>query len=366
MVIFQIIIFLSFILGSGIYISVRLWQIAPFGQLGKIIFIALIIFLFLAFILSFIIGNVLPVSITKILYRVGSAWFFICVYLLIIFLLIDIIRLTHLVNIDQYIFNNKYFFMSLCLFLTVLMSSGYIKYQNKTREEININFSQSNLNKNLKLVTISDLHLGYGIGNKELNRWIKLINKENADIVLIVGDMIDNSIKPVLRENMAENLKKIKSKFGVYSVLGNHEYISGIDACINFIKSADITLLRDSSVMINDLYIIGRDDQTNKSRKTLNELIDGLDTTKPIILLDHQPTDLNDAMNKNVDLQISGHTHRGQIWPISWVTDKIFEVSHGYYQKNNTHYYISSGIGIWGGKFRIGSQSEYIVINFKY
>jgi predicted MPP superfamily phosphohydrolase len=246
------------------------------------------------------------------------------------------------------------------------MSSGYIKYQNKTREEININFSQSNLNKNLKLVTISDLHLGYGIGNKELNRWIKLINKENADIVLIVGDMIDNSIKPVLRENMAENLKKIKSKFGVYSVLGNHEYISGIDACINFIKSADITLLRDSSVMINDLYIIGRDDQTNKSRKTLNELIDGLDTTKPIILLDHQPTDLNDAMNKNVDLQISGHTHRGQIWPISWVTDKIFEVSHGYYQKNNTHYYISSGIGIWGGKFRIGSQSEYIVINFKY
>ncbi|MDL2228030.1 metallophosphoesterase [Bacteroidales bacterium OttesenSCG-928-K03] len=366
MKIYQILLFVSFLIGCCVYLTIRLWQIFPFNQSGKIIFISAIIFLFLAFFLSFLLGNKLPVGITTFLYRVGSSWFMICVYLLMIFLLIDIVRITHLVNIDKYVFNNIYFFISLCSALTIIMSIGYYNYQNKTREEITLSSSKINENKQLKIVAISDLHLGYGIGNKELNRWIKLINKEEADVILICGDLIDNSIKPVRENNMNETLKKFHSKYGVYAILGNHEFISGSNESIRFIEDSDIILLKDSSVLINGLYIVGRDDATNKSRKSLKEILASIDNSKPIILMDHQPSNLDEAMKNNIDLQLSGHTHRGQIWPISWITDKIFEVSHGFYQKDKTNYYVTSGIGIWAGKFRLGSKSEYVVINFNY
>ena len=101
----------------------------------------------------------------------------------------------------------------------------------------------------------------------------------------------------------------------------------------------------------------------NPRRKNLTDLTDGLDTDKFTILIEHQPYELGETARHPIDLQVSGHTHRGQIWPISWITDRIYEISHGYIQKENTHFYVSSGIGIWGGKFRIGSQSEYLVIN---
>ena len=283
-----------------------------------------------------------------------------------VFLIVDIIRLTHLVNIDKFVFGNKYFFSALTILITIVMGFGYIKYQKKDRKELTINVAKTKQDKQLRIVAISDLHLGYGIGNKELNSWIKLINDEKPDIVLIAGDLIDTNIKPVLQRNMADNLKRINAKHGVYAVLGNHEYISGGNECIDFINSANITLLQDSGILVNDLYVLGRDDVSNKSRKELAQLIESFDKTKAIILLDHQPINLNDAAENNVDLQISGHTHRGQVWPISWITDKIFEVSHGYCQKNDTHYYITSGLGIWGGKFRIGSRSEYVVINLNY
>ena len=126
-----------------------------------------------------------------------------------------------------------------------------------------------------------------------------------------------------------------------------------------------INLLRDSSVLIDDsFYLVGRDDRTNINRKSLKELIENLDKTKPILVLDHQPYHLEESEINQVDIQFSGHTHQGQIWPISLLTNALFEKSHGYLKKGNTHYYVSSGIGIWGGRYRIGTYSEYVVIDF--
>jgi len=146
--------------------------------------------------------------------------------------------------------------------------------------------------------------------------------------------------------------------------MGNHEYRD--TRSVDFIRDANIHLLRDSVALIdNRFYVVGREDKSNTERKPLEELTAGLDPLKPIILLDHQPNQLEEAEKNNICLQLSGHTHHGQIWPLSLITQLIFEKAHGYLKKGNSHFYVTSGIGIYGGKFRIGTQSEYVVINLK-
>jgi predicted MPP superfamily phosphohydrolase len=148
--------------------------------------------------------------------------------------------------------------------------------------------------------------------------------------------------------------------------MGNHDYIANANRTIPFIKSTGIHLLRDEAILVDSaIYIVGRDDRSNPHRKPIKEILKGLNTNKPLILLDHQPYHLEEAANAGVDFQFSGHTHRGQVFPINLITDAIYEKSHGYLKKGNTNIYVSSGLGIWGGKFRIGSQSEYVVINLQ-
>jgi predicted MPP superfamily phosphohydrolase len=251
----------------------------------------------------------------------------------------------------------------LAFVLTVVFVYGYFNYHNKQRVEINLTINKP-INP-LKIVAISDLHLGYNIGKAELDEWIKFINLEKPDLVLIAGDIIDNHIEGVVKKKIS--FDKIKSRYGVYACLGNHEYIgssSKITQSLDFIKDAKITVLRDTALLINnEFYLIGRDDRTNSKRKSLPELLQTLDTTKPFILLDHQPFNLYDTEKNGIDLQVSGHTHSGQLMPFSWIINLMYENPHGYLRKGNSHIYVSSGIGIWGGKFRIGTRSEYTVIN---
>ena len=121
----------------------------------------------------------------------------------------------------------------------------------------------------------------------------------------------------------------------------------------------------DESVEWGSLVIIGRDDRANPRRRSVKELVSRVDPTKYIILLDHQPYHLEQAQQAGVDFQFSGHTHYGQVWPISWITDAVYENAFGPCQKGDTHYYVSSGIGLWGGKFRIGTRSEYVVLELR-
>ena len=207
---------------------------------------------------------------------------------------------------------------------------------------------------------------GNGTGKASLKKYVEMINAQHPDLILISGDLIDNSVVPLYTENMAEELANLKAPMGIYMVLGNHEYISGIDESIRYIKSTQIQLLRDSVVTLpNGIQLIGRDDRHNRKRHSLQELMVNIDKSKPIILLDHQPFDLEKTEAAGIDLQFSGHTHHGQIWPINWVTDYIFEQSHGYRQWGNSHVYVSSGLSLWGPPFRIGTHSEMVIFNFQ-
>ena len=196
----------------------------------------------------------------------------------------------------------------------------------------------------------------------ELQRWVRLLNEENPDLVLFAGDILDGAIRPVREWGLDEEFRDLNAP--VYAALGNHEYIAGLESSLAFYEDAGMCLLRDSSVVASGIRIVGRDDRSNASRRALSDLVptDTLFT----ILLDHQPYHLEEAERCGIDFQFSGHTHHGQIWPANLITDILYEKAYGTYQRGNTHYYVTSGLGIWGGKFRIGSQSEYLVLKLKH
>ncbi|KAA6331836.1 3' 5'-cyclic adenosine monophosphate phosphodiesterase CpdA [termite gut metagenome] len=355
------------ILGANFYVFYRLWVMLPASIVGRVLLVTFGVVALSSFVLVQVIGNNLPLSLAALMYRVGTSWFFIFIYLLILFLLLELVRVTGLFPVVKFMHGSWYGLGMLAGALTLILTGGYIVYLHKARVELSLTVNKEvGAERSLKIVAISDLHLGYGIGRKEFESWVKLINKENPDIVLIAGDAIDNSVRPLYERGIAESFKQINTKYGIYASPGNHEYIAGISNSLAFLKEAGITVLRDSVAFINDtFYIVGRDDRANSARKSVEELTDTLDKSKLLILLDHQPYHLEQAERNGIDFQISGHTHHGQIFPISWITEMMYEKAHGYLKKGDSHIYVSSGLGLWGGKFRIGTRSEYVVIHLK-
>ena len=369
-----IIIFLAYIL-LNFYVFRHIWMAMPPNTIGRIGLITFAIVAVSSFFVSFVVGDSMPVGLTSFLYRLGTAWLFIFIYFFIVMAVKDLFGLTnrlfHFMPSDAITRYTKENWVGLAFmvgFIALLMLCGYLKYTWKVRVHLPIQIhnalKDTTFTRPLRIVAVSDLHLGYGIGKDEFEKWIDVINSENPDIVFIAGDIIDNSVRPLSEGNFAESFHKIKAPLGIYACLGNHEYISGLKNSMDFLKKAGIHLLKDSVAEVDSsFYVIGRDDRMNVDRKSLKELTGNLDPNKPVFLLDHQPYNLEEAEEAGIDLQFSGHTHQGQVWPISIITKKIYEIDHGYLKKGNTNIYVSSGIGIWGGKFRIGTQSEYVVID---
>ena len=204
---------------------------------------------------------------------------------------------------------------------------------------------------------MSDLHAGFHNRRSEVGRWINMINAEQADLVLIAGDMIDGNVRPLIAQGTAEEFRRLSAP--TFACLGNHEYISGINKALDLLEKTGIRILRDDTISIGNVTIAGRDDRSNRRRKSVGQLLNNVNRDHYIILLDHQPFSLEEAEENGIDLELCGHTHRGQVWPLNWVTKKMYECDYGQWRHGKTDYYVSSGIGIWGGKFRIGTDSEY-------
>jgi predicted MPP superfamily phosphohydrolase len=346
------------------YVSWHVWRVLPFSTPVKI-FIVLLMFVALCCMVLQFKSDSLPLGMATAMYEIGNSWLVIAFYLLMAFLVLDIGRLVHLVP-RSWLFHNGVTALAILGLMVAVFLYGNIHYKHKVRVPLELTTSKP-LAKDYTIVMVSDLHIGYHNTRSELARWIDLINAEHPDLVLIAGDIIDMSMRPLKEERMAEEFRRLTAP--VYACLGNHEYYSGEPDAQQFYHDAGIHLLRDSAAAVGDLCIIGRDDRTNMHRKSLgrivkeNELL--ISHSSFLILLDHQPYHLEQAEQHHVDFQFSGHTHHGQVWPISWITESIYECAFGSYQRGNTRYYISSGLGIWGGKFRIGTRSEYIVAEIK-
>ncbi|WP_333870688.1 metallophosphoesterase [Desulforamulus putei] len=249
----------------------------------------------------------------------------------------------------------------LLIFLVILYGSVNANKIKVQRYEIAI----PKLATDLRIVMLSDIHIDNAKPEGYVEKMVREINLLNPDLVVLPGDIFDDKDIHVLSKER-EALKNIKAKYGVYGVLGNHEYYTGnLNESLKIFKEANITILRDEVVEIAGIYLVGREDASRK-RKNLASLLEGVHKEKPIILLDHQPVALEEAKIAGVDLQLSGHTHRGQFFPNQLITKRLYEVDYGYLAKEQLQVIVSSGYGTWGPPVRIGTQSEIVDIQVKF
>ena len=340
------------------YVLWHVWCLLPLGTGGKSAVVTVCVLAFSTLFLNFSHAiDRFPMWLARVCYEVGNTSVFVLLYLVILFLLMDLGRLLHIVP-KTVLYANWYTAAAVTVLMVAVFAAGYANYMHKARHSVALPTAKIAA-KGVKLVMMSDLHLGYHNNRKELARWVDMVNAERPDIVLLAGDVVDGSLRPLWEEDMAAELRRIKAP--VYACLGNHEYYAGIDGSLDFYREAGITLLRDSAATVGGITIVGRDDRSNRHRKSIGALMRGVDTSRYVILLDHQPYHLEQAERAGVDFQLSGHTHHGQTWPISWITESVYEDAYGPWRRGGTRYYVSSGIGIWGAKFRIGTCSEYVV-----
>ncbi len=258
--------------------------------------------------------------------------------------------------------------------------------------------------KQLRIIMVSDIHLGDIIRPARLNPLVEAVNRLRPDLVLFAGDIVERSLDAAEARELVNILGRMKAKYGIFAVTGNHDRPRGEGSnIVDHLKSAGITVLEDSYEKVGGgAYIIGRknadrrhreeSDEAAKAddaaeaavegpgpaagenpggrppeeRRDLAELLQGVDSTQPLILLDHQPIDLEKAQSNKVDLQLSGHTHNGQVFPISLITGQIYEMDWGMLTKGAYNIIVSSGYGTWGPPLRIGNNPEIVDISVRF
>jgi len=254
---------------------------------------------------------------------------------------------------------------------SVIVIAGHINALWINVKEIPLEIHKKiNGNPEVKILMASDIHLGALIGERREKKLLDIVREQKPDLVLLCGDLVDGEIAPVLRKNLGNHIQEIKTPLGVYAILGNHEYIGGEQKTLPYLKSINIKVLIDSLVTLpNGIQLIGRNDRSARGAnrpKPLIELMASTNPEYPIIVMNHQPFNLSEASDLNVDLHLSGHTHNGQLWPFNYITKAIFELSWGYLKKGNTHFYVSSGFGTWGPSVRTGNRPEVVIFKLKF
>lgn len=220
--------------------------------------------------------------------------------------------------------------------------------------------------KSLRIGVASDLHLGKFFGGKELDKLAQIMDEQKVDLILLPGDIMDDNVNAYLAENMRPHLEKLHAPLGVYATLGNHDFFGYQNEIAAEIQRARIFVLKDQITTINnELVLIGRNDDLDKFRPTTEELLKQADLNLPIIVLDHRPSEVEVHSTLPFDLQVSGHTHKGQIFPANIITALTYRIDYGLEKIGKPYFMVTSGYGFWGIPMRLGSQSEVVIIDVK-
>lgn len=305
-------------------------------------------------------------------------WMGIFIYLLLFFVLSDVVlivcRLVKLfpnplsANIRCY----AGVIVIAITFLTTFYGIYHAKQLNKVSYDVE--FTERKLDGELNMVLISDLHLGALGSEVRAMKAVEHINKMNPDIVCIAGDIFDNDYHAIKNPDaVIGSLKKIKSKYGVYACLGNHDAGKTFGMFLDFLKKSNIKLLNDDSVVVDNRFtLVGRMDGTpiggsgELGRTEVEDVLKDVDKSMPVVVMDHNPQNIEEYGN-NVDLIVSGHTHKGQLFPANIITGLMYTVDYGHYQKDNEspHVIVTSGLGTWGMPMRVGTDCEIVNIRIE-
>lgn len=345
--------------------------------------------------LSPVIAFLLPKSaVAIVIRRLSTYWIGIMLYSLLYVVLFDLLRLiakhTKLKNTLLFSRGSVISIGSVvvaCAVATCLY--GIFNARNIKVNEYSVTVNKScGSDKHLKAVLVADLHMGYAIGVDHITNMVEKINQQDADIVIIAGDIFDNSYDGMDDpEGIKAQLRSIKSKYGVYAVYGNHDIDEKIlmgftfdwggkqlhsEKMTNFMKECNIKLINDESVLINDeFYLVGRRD-TDKpgtedgTRAEISELTKDLDKTKPIFVLSHEPDELQKTADAGADIDFSGHTHDGQLFPGNLTIGLFWENPCGMIKKDNMYSIVTSGVGVYGTFMRVGTDAEICSVDIDF
>lgn len=352
-----------------------------------------VVYLFMA--LSPVIAFLLPKSaVAIVIRRISTYWIGIMLYSLLYVVLFDLLRLiTKHTKLKNTLLFSRGSVISIgsvvvaCAVVTCLY--GIFNARNIKVNEYSVTVNKScGSDKHLKAVLVADLHMGYAIGVDHITNMVEKINQQDADIVIIAGDIFDNSYDGMDDpEGIKAQLKSIKSKYGVYAVYGNHDIDEKIlmgftfdwggkqlhsEKMTNFMKECNIKLINDESVLINDeFYLVGRRD-TDKpgtedgTRAEISELTKDLDKTKPIFVLSHEPDELQKTADAGADIDFSGHTHDGQLFPGNLTIGLFWENPCGMIKKDNMYSIVTSGVGVYGTFMRVGTDAEICSVDIDF
>lgn len=359
----------------NLYVFIRGWKVLPDKKRWKIPYAALFSIELVLYLIGFFANVHLPENVLRPIVLMGTSWMVFIGYLTALFLIYDIVKwlgkwiqIIRNLHLQSFLKRRIYILFSLVLVIASMAYGSYRFWHPVVVEKtLTINKKVEGLGS-LKIVAVSDVHVGYLINKKILNMYVDRIMAQKPDLILLVGDIIDYDLPPLIEQHMDDDFRKLQAPYGVYASTGNHEYRLNAEEKIEWLsKAAGMTVLRDSVAKVaNKFYVIGREDDEASVRKTLPEILKNVDRKLPLIVMNHEPKKLGEEVGENVDLAVYGHTHDGQLFPYNLILRLYYEVVHGYKKKNNTHIYVSSGIGLAGPQYRIGTISEIAVLNLKF
>ena len=290
--------------------------------------------------------------ITRAFYTFSSAWLGISIYIMIILVGYKILSIF---------FYIPPFSAGIVIIALASVISAYAILNSISAEIKEIEINIPTLKKNMDIVQLSDIHIGSVRNSGYMKKIVKKTNDLKPDIVLVTGDTVDGSAK--IHPGMFDAIENIKAP--VFLIMGNHEFYEGLEDVLKVLETLNITILRDEMVEIQDIQIIGVDYSYDKNH--LKYVVSKLkiDKNKPSILMYHVPGELEAASQANIDLQLSGHTHKGQFFPFNFLGRLVFPYFNGLYSYNNTKLYVSQGTGTWGPPMRLGAKNEITLIKLK-
>ncbi len=357
----------------SLYIFIRGWQALPRRISVMLIYTMLFMLFTASFYISHYLSDSFQPNVVLIARQAGGHWVIILMSAFFAALVIDVSRLlNHFFKIyPQWITTNYprtklYTFLSVITISLIISVIGFKNFAHPRKINIEIGIHKKINPPGILILAASDFHLGNIVGKERLAEWVDIINAQHADVILLAGDIFDRNFNAFISGEVDDELSRLNALYGVYAVLGNHEYEGDLNEAILCLQRSGITLLRDSVVNVHNIvYIAGRDDRGNYQRKSLGVLLKSVPLEKPLVLIDHQPAELREATKYHVDLQVSGHLHNGQIYPLSHFMSSMWELPYGYRKIGNTHFFVTAGLGIRRAPIRLGTFSEIALIRLQ-
>jgi len=365
---FHTILTLSYII-PNIYLFVRIWQLFIRKE-QRIYYLLIYLLLFLVYPVSNLLNEGASALAARILSVIADYLLPFFLYLFIFVLLLDLLLLVNVMfrmvpreKIKSRSFRNgglaTVVFCSLAVVIAGIINFNTIR---KTQYQITIPGKASGIS-HLRIAFVSDFHLQESTSLHFVEKFVSKIDSIRPDLMLFGGDIVEGDRNDENMERFERLFSSIKPKYGVYGVLGNHEYYASQDKGSFFSKSG-IEILSDSVVILgSSIILVGRNDSHTRTRKSVEEIMRTVPDSLPVVLIDHRPTEIGQISKTSADVVLSGHTHNGQLFPINLITRRIYELSYRYMKKGENHFFVSSGIRLWGPPVRTIGKSEIIVID---